>query len=216
MRAAVANKYKIRLMFYLAVITVSLGASFVVFVTVVRPVFMQRLQYYTHMAATETINNAVSDVFSGENSFGELVTLERNSDGTVTALSANTAEMNRLRAAVAGALEENLKKTDARYINIPIGSILGNELLAGSGPDVKIKIRPIGLADIDFYDNFESCGINQSRHTIYIVVAIDIAVTAPQMKTSNRVSAKIPVSETVIVGNVPKYYGAGMNTAVNE
>lgn len=211
MRAALTNKHKIKLFVYLSVLTVSFVSSFIVLITVIRPIFVQRLQYYTHIAATEAINDAIADVFSKESDTQQFVSVDKNSDGIVTALFSNTVQMNKLRAKVASALEKNLKTTDIQYINIPIGSILGNEILAGIGPDVKIKIRPVGIADIDFCDDFESCGINQSRHTVYIVVSIDIAVIAPQLKTSNRVSAKIPVAQTVIVGNVPQYFGTELN-----
>ena len=213
------NKYKIRLFLYLAVIAISLGASFIVFVTVIRPVFVQRLQYYGHKAATEAINNAVADVFSKNHAqYSDLVSLDKNSDGTVSALTTNTAQMNKLRSDIAKTLEEELNQIDTEYINIPLGSILGNELFAGIGPDVKIKIRPVGVADVDFYDNFESCGINQSRHTIYIVAAVDVSVITSSAKTSGKVSAKVPVAETVIVGTVPQYYGMGasLNTTLEE
>lgn len=219
MRRAVANKYKVRLFLYLSIIAISLGASFIVFITVIRPAFIQRLQYYGHKAATEAINNAVSAVFDSENNnFSELVLLDKDSSGSISALKTNTIEMNKIRACIADALDNELDKINTQYINIPIGSILGNELFAGMGPDVKIKIRPLGLVDVDFYDSFESCGINQSRHTIYIVAEVDVSVITQQAKTSSKVSARIPVSETVIVGNVPKYYGteSSLKTTIDE
>lgn len=214
-----ANKYKVRLFFYLSVITVSLGASFIVFITVVRPIFIQRLQYYGEKTATEVVNNAISDVFSAEgNDFSELISLDKNSDGTVSALKTDTIEMNRLRADITNALEDELTKIDTGYVNIPMGSIMGNELFAGMGPDVKIKIRPVGLISVDFYDDFESCGINQSRHTIYMQASVDVSVITQQVKTTSKISAKIPVSETVIIGNVPKYYGtnSSLKTTLDE
>lgn len=213
------NKYKVRLFFYLSVITVSLGASFIVFITVVRPIFIQRLQYYGEKTATEVVNNAISDVFSAEgNDFSELISLDKNSDGTVSALKTDTIEMNRLRADITNALEDELTKIDTGYVNIPMGSIMGNELFAGMGPDVKIKIRPVGLISVDFYDDFESCGINQSRHTIYMQASVDVSVITQQAKTTSKISAKIPVSETVIIGNVPKYYGtnSSLKTTLDE
>ena len=68
----------------------------------------------------------------------------------------------------------------------------------------------------DFYDNFESCGINQSRHTVYLKASMDISIITTQATTTGSVSAKIPVSETVIVGNVPTYLGNGYKTLVND
>ncbi len=210
MRSAPINKYKIRLILYLSVITLSLGASFVVFVSVIRPVFIERLEYYGAKTATEAINNAIYEVFSEKQEFDEaLVELTKNSEGAVSALTTNTIKMNKLRAQISIALEKKLKDIDKEYIKIPLGSILGNDIFSGLGPDVKITIRPLGLAKVDFYDNFEACGINQSRHTVYIYATVDVGVITTSGKTSKQVSVKIPVSETVIVGDVPRYYGAG-------
>jgi len=203
----VTGKRKMRLFVYLSIITVSFGVSFVVFLTVIRPIFLQRLEYYGQKTATEAINNAVSATFSENDNFSELVYLDKNSDGSVSALKTNTFEMNKLRMKISDKIIEELDKIDTQYIKIPIGSMMGNELLAGMGPDIKLKIRPLGLLEVEFYDNFEDCGINQSRHTIYIVASVDISVVTQQFTTKNRISAKIPVAETVIVGNVPKYLG---------
>lgn len=210
------NKYKIQLFLYLSIMVISFASSFIVFLTVIRPVFVKRLQYYAHAAATETINNAIYDTFSEENEFSDIIYIDKNNDGTIRSLSADTVQMNRLRAQLAKKIDESLKESDSGYICIALGNLFGNELLAGFGPDIKIKIHPIGTTDIDWTDNFEACGINQSRHTIYIVASVEIAIIAPQLNTTNTVSAKIPIAETVIVGEVPKYYGTNFNTVFEE
>ena len=165
----VTNKYKVRLLFYISIITVSLGISFIVFITTIRPVFLKRLQIYSEKTATSIINNAISETFlSKDKNFSEMISLEKNNDGTISALKSNTIEMNRLRSIIAKELEHELDNNDIQYINIPLGNLLGNELLAGMGPDIKIKIRPMGTLNVDFRDEFEDCGINQSKHTVFI------------------------------------------------
>ena len=210
-----AGRQRIRVILYLAIITLSLGVSFVVFAVVVRPVFLKRVEYYAHKSATETINKSIEDVFS-KNDFDDLILLDKNSDGTVSALKSNTVEMNKLRSRVSKSLAENLSDFDEALIKIPMGSLVGNELFSGVGPEIKIRIRPLGKLSIDFYDNFESCGINQSRHTVYLKASMDISIITTQATTTGSVSAKIPVSETVIVGNVPTYLGNGYKTLVND
>lgn len=210
-----AGRQRIRIILYLAIITLSLGVSFVVFAVVVRPVFLKRVEYYAHKSATETINKSIEDVFS-KNDFDDLILLDKNSDGTVSALKSNTVEMNKLRSRVSKSLSENLSDFDEALIKIPMGSLVGNELFSGVGPEIKIRIRPLGKLSIDFYDNFESCGINQSRHTVYLKASMDISIITTQATTTGSVSAKIPVSETVIVGNVPTYLGNGYKTLVND
>ncbi len=210
-----AKRFRIRIVIYLAIIALSLGASFIVFLAAVRPVFIKRVEYFAYKSATEAINSSIEDVFS-KSDFDDLILLDKNSDGTVSALKSNTIEMNKLRASVSKSLEENLYCYNVDSISIPMGSLVGNELFSGVGPEIKIKIKPLGKLSIDFYDNFEACGINQSRHTVYLKASMDISIITTQATTTGSVSAKIPVSETVIVGNVPKYLGNGYKTLVDE
>lgn len=210
-----ANRQRIRIITYLSIITLSLGASFMVFVEIIRPVFLKRIEYYAHKSATETINRSIEEVFS-KSTFDDLIILDKNGDGSVSALKSNTVEMNKLRASVSKSLDENMNRQKVDSINIPLGSLVGNELFSGLGPEIRIKIKPIGKLSIDFFDNFESCGINQSRHTVYLKASMDISIITTQATTTGSVSAKIPVSETVIVGNVPTYLGNGYKSIIND
>ncbi|MEG1441994.1 MAG: sporulation protein YunB, partial [Oscillospiraceae bacterium] len=59
---------------------------------------------------------------------------------------------------------------------------------------------------IYFHDDFESVGINQTRHRIMVVVKVPISIAAPLKKISSEVVSEVPIAETVIVGDVPNTY----------
>lgn len=58
---------------------------------------------------------------------------------------------------------------------MPLGAALGITLLAGSGPGIPVSIVPIGSVSTDFETEFEACGINQTRHKVYLQVSATIA-----------------------------------------
>ena len=59
---------------------------------------------------------------------------------------------------------------------------------------------------MDFKTDFESSGINQTRHKIYLEAKTQVKVIVPLTTSIKEVKAQIPISETVIIGDVPNSY----------
>ena len=58
----------------------------------------------------------------------------------------------------------------------------------------------------DFTSTFESVGINQTKHSIYLNVIADISIVMPSRTENFAVPTEILVGESVIVGQVPDAY----------
>ncbi|MDE6302860.1 MAG: sporulation protein YunB, partial [Clostridia bacterium] len=67
-------------------------------------------------------------------------------------------------------------------------------------------IVPIGTANCDFVAYFQSAGINQTSHKIYIDVYADVNIITPIDEPTVQVKAEILVCENVIVGEIPNVY----------
>ena len=72
-----------------------------------------------------------------------------------------------------------------------------------------VKIYPISCVGTDVHETFTSCGINQVRHSIYLKAQIDIGYSGYMFDTTETVTVNVPITDTVIVGEVPQYYGMG-------
>lgn len=94
------------------------------------------------------------------------------------------------------------------------GNFTGNNLLAGCGPEVKVKVIPIGTVTTDFKTEFVSAGINQTRHRVYLTVYCTMYVAAPLVGEEVIVSNEVVVAETVLIGDVPEFYG-GADSSMN-
>ena len=73
-------------------------------------------------------------------------------------------------------------------------------------PSIRVKIIPQGSVTVDYATEFESTGINQTRHRIYIIVNTDIKMIVPLVSENIRVTTNIPIAETIIVGDVPESF----------
>ena len=67
-------------------------------------------------------------------------------------------------------------------------------------------MESIGSSSAEFRNQFETGGINQTRHQIILEVNVSVSILLPGFTTATTVSNAVTVAETVIVGSVPESY----------
>lgn len=156
--------------------------------------------------ANRSINKSVADTVKGRIKYEDLMNVQLDSNGNISMIQANTVMMNQIASDLALEIQDELKKVKNTSAYIPIGTALGSPILAKYGPKLKVSIEPIGTVSVDFKTEFESSGINQIRHRIYLQAKTQVKVVIPLMTDTKEVKAQIPICETIIVGDVPQSY----------
>ena len=156
--------------------------------------------------ANKSINKAVGEIVKDKINYSDLMHTKIDSEGKITMIQANTIMMNKIASDVALQIQEELKQVKTTTSYIPIGTALGSPILAKYGPQLKVSIQPIGTVSVDFKTDFESSGINQSRHRIYLEAKTQVKVVIPLTTSTKEVKVQIPICETIIVGDVPNSY----------
>ena len=157
-------------------------------------------------STTVAVNDAVYYTLSDEMRYDDLVTVERNETGEIVAVSANALKINKIARDTASISQSNLKNLSLNGIPIPLGALTGIEALAGLGPRIPFRIIPVSSVSCDFFSTFESVGINQTKHSIYLNVIADISIVMPSRTENFAVTTDMLVGEFVIVGTVPDTY----------
>ncbi len=157
-------------------------------------------------STTIAVNDAVFYTLSDELRYEDLVNVERNGQGEIVAVSANALKINKIARDTASISQSNLKNLSLNGIPIPLGALTGIEAFAGLGPQIPFRIIPVSSVTCDFSSAFESVGINQTKHSIYLNVIADISIVMPSRTENFAVATEILVGEFVIVGNVPDTY----------
>ena len=158
------------------------------------------------MLARKASNNAVIEATNGI-TYDDLVTIKQDSDGKINAIIANTATMNKISTNVTTEIENELDTlTKNVSIKVPFESFIGLNFFAGHGIRFSIKVIPIEDIKTEFKSTFESAGINQTKHRIYIDVITSIQTIAPFVSETKEFVNTIMIAETVIVGNIPQTY----------
>ena len=151
----------------------------------------------------EAVNEAIQN---GDISYERLISLEKDNEGKITAVHSNMAAFNRLQAQILDIILAKIDQVSARELSIPIGTLTGSALLAGRGPRIRVRMESVGSSTARFNNQFESAGINQTKHQIILEVEVSVAILLPGFTTATKVSTAVTVAETVIVGAVPDTY----------
>ncbi len=157
-------------------------------------------------AVTIEVNETITARMNTDDvSYERFVTLEKNADGLVTAITTNMAEINILSSQM---LSDVVGRADNRVVelSIPLGNLVGSSLLLGRGPEVPLDIIMLTSSRIEFRNDIQSAGINQTKHRIIFDVIVDIDILIPWDIAQTTVVTEVVVAETVIVGTVPNTY----------
>lgn len=170
-----------------------------------RPIIESITTNQARIQSVNTINNAVAaELKENGVSYSDLVTVERNDNGEVLAITTNMVKMNELKAIIITDVQRQLGSDSHMDIGVPIGTLLGNDLLHGYGPDIPFRLTLSGNVNADFKSSFESAGINQTKHQIYLNIHTSVYSFIPGFNTTTDVETNVPVAETIIVGQVPQ------------
>ena len=158
-------------------------------------------------AASNVINEAVNaQISQGNIQYDDLVTLQRDTSGTITALTTNMQTMNQLKSQLLLMLDEKVHEISDDEISVPTGNLTGILLLSGRGPQIPVKIVTVANSDAVFNGEFSDAGINQTHHRIMLTVALDLVILLPSGTVTDHVETDVCVAETVLLGRVPESY----------
>ena len=172
-----------------------------------RPSIINIAEFRATQMATEAINQAIRQEVKDNNlQYQDFVQVHKDDQGRIVLIQANTVKTNQLAADITLAVQSTLRKLTGQTLLIPLGQLTGTYILASRGPRVKATIMPVGTVLADVTDKFEQAGINQTHHYIYLSFQTKIRIAIPTMKKETQVATKVPLAESVIVGEVPSTF----------
>ena len=156
--------------------------------------------------AVETINRAVKQAMGQGVTYEELIDAQMDAEGRVSMLRANTMRMNELASQTALLAERELGSAENQVVEIPLGAALGVSFLSGFGPRLEVQILPVGAVHTSFDTEFETAGINQTRHKIFLNLRATVSLIVPTGSQLVEVTSTVPIAESIIVGEVPESF----------
>ena len=160
--------------------------------------------------AATAVNEAVFMTLSdGGVRYSDLVHVERGADGDIQALTCDAVEINRIARETAYQAQALLQEMCDEGIAVPLGAFTGIEAWAGFGPEIHMEIIPVAEVACRFVSGFESAGINQTKHSVYLEVVCEMSVVMPAKTHRFSAISQVLISESILVGEVPNVYLQG-------
>ncbi len=193
---------------FTAIVIVALAIALWVYWKSMTPTILDIAQVQVKAQTTQAVNEAVLSVLQGVD-YADFVTVEKNSQNEVVLITANSNSVNQLARNASIVTQGKINTLFQQAISIPLGTLSGIPLLSQLGPDVNIVIDPVGTVQCSFVSHFETAGINQTLHRIYLNVSSTVDVIIPSSHQVVQIETPILVCETVIVGKVPDTFLQG-------
>lgn len=170
--------------------------------------YLPMVRQLADMEVSNETSNLITDAVSAcvreqELTYADLVRLDKNASGGVTAVQIDTARVNLLRAELMNELTKRIPDMDSRSLGVPIGSLLFPALFSGKGGKLPVRVISMRGANAELQSEFTQAGINQTLHSLELSVSVEILSLTPAGFITSEVTTKVPVAQTVIVGAVP-------------
>ena len=202
----IKTKVKKRLLIFVLIVVFIITAILLYFNKVVNPIILSITESKIASLSTKAVNSAVSEVLVENNLYEDLVTICTNDAGDVVMIQANSVLINKLSRDLARASQTKLDTIGAQGVSIPMGSFTGMPIFIGRGPEVRLKVMPIGAIQCSFLSEFVQAGINQTNHKIYVNLTATINVVLPVANKQIVSNTQLLICENIIVGKIPEVY----------
>lgn len=208
MRVTIKNRKKRSFIIYKILVIIVILISFIVFCdTRVRPTIKRKVRDIARTDSTYILNQTLlNQINSLDIKYGDFVIIKTTDEGKISSVEANSSNINKFKAVFALSVTEALKEIEEFSFFIRLGTLMGPEFLTETGPKIPFKVASSEYVKTEIESRFEEAGINQTVHKILLEVTVNICCYFPGYSTSVNVNTELLLAETVIIGEVPRYY----------
>jgi sporulation protein YunB len=172
---------------------------------VIEPILIQFTESNAYTLSMKVTEKAIRENLENI-TYDNIISNVKDENGKIVALQANTNELNRISNNLAISIEENISNIDESDIKIPLALLFNTGIFGGVGVKVKIKTVPLGDTKIECKSEFDSVGINQTRHRIILDIKTYYTIIAPVYIKNECYEKEVVLAETIINGDIPNTY----------
>ncbi len=194
----------------------------------VMPIYLNYAEGEMESLIVSIINKSVSDTFANEFNNQELFYVKKDESKTMI-VDFDPIILNKIMGTIAINISDIVKKLsekdksilekyhiDENIFYIPTGIIFNNIFLNNLGPKIPIKMELVSMVNPTIETKVSEYGINNSLIEIFIKVVSHIRMILPTASKMIEISVLVPVSVSIIQGNIPEYYFGSLNKKNNS
>ena len=172
-----------------------------------RPMILTLAEYECRQRAIQKMNAAVTDAMAAcPAMFEGLYRVERGADGGVLSVTGDPAAINRVKAQLTQQVAAALDQLREQTYYVPVGSLLGWQILAGRGPSISFQAIPDSYVNSDVVTTLDTAGINQTELRVFLVLQVEMTAILGGYSAEVYVENQVCIAQLLIVGQVPQMY----------
>lgn len=200
-RSKKAKLIIILLSFILIIVAILLYLNYIV-----NPLIIDLTQSKVRSMTQRSIGIAVYETLKNRVTYDDLIEITRNDAGDIVMISSKAVEINVLTRELLDLAQKNLDTMGAEGVGVNLGSFTGLPVLANVGPEINLKLSPIGTISASFRSEFVEAGINQTNHRIFLEIKSNVNVVLPTATQTVTTTTELMIAESIIVGEIPDTY----------
>ncbi|MBQ2597079.1 MAG: hypothetical protein II581_04145, partial [Oscillospiraceae bacterium] len=154
------GRWKLGLLLLLLALVLLLNLSYL-------PTVRRLVRMQADNETSNRINEAVNAYLAGHPlNYSQLVCLEKDDSGTITAMQLNMDEANRLRSWLLAEIDRVIPDMTGQDFAVPIGNVLFPALLSGRGGNLPVRVVSLRSSNAEIGSSFTAAGIT-ATDTIY-------------------------------------------------
>lgn len=195
------NSVKALLLIMFATIILSIG----IFLKAAYPVFKASCETAASSKGVTIINEEVNKVMRNY-SYDNLISVEKDQNGKIAFIKADSICINDIVTKIVSNIQKQFDGIPRISVFINMGSVSGISALKNIEPKFEVELESAGNINATIRTDFQSIGINQTHHKIYLDIDARVGILTPLDTFGKDVSTEVLLTEAVIVGDVPDSY----------
>ena len=156
--------------------------------------------------AVTAVNEAVSEVMEQSPSYTDMVIIGYDNENCINSIRINSTTVNSIVQKSTIESQNRITELGSHGIDVPVGSLSGIMLFSGKGPDLNLRVVPVGSVTAKLCSEFKEAGINQTNHRIYLRIGAKISAILPGANNVINTETDVVILESVIIGKIPDTY----------
>lgn len=144
---------------------------------------------------------------NGELDGAGLIRTRKDASGRIVSLETDTAKLNRTRALIVNRLTRSLNRKRGFTLSVPAGSLTDAGFASFINFPLRVRYTPIGAVSGELVSEFTESGVNQTKYSVVAEIRVSYVLLLPGENPAADAITRVPLSEMILVGDVPHLYG---------
>lgn len=180
------------------------------------PTIKEIARFKVEQLANHAINETLSTNIMQGSDFRQLVDFQKDEQGQIQSALFNNNEYSRIVSETLHLITPILEEMESEPLKLPLGQVLHSNLLASLGPKIPAKLIPFGDVQVRMETRIQNAGINNVIYTAVLVIEAKVKIIIPFSTEPATIHSELPISNAMIVGNVPQFYYDGKGNVVGS